>query len=297
MKRVLLVVMIVLILLMVGCNKKESTVQEESVSKEAVDIDLNTEFYERTKIINEMNDDINNSFVTVSEKLESEPRIHEKSLGSISLINNNDNYIMEISVLDAVAFDKSKIDEVVNYIVDNNLEFAYLGDFKISKRPPDELVKHIDYMYDEGISGIELGFWGNYKEQDWLDEEGIPRYIQKETPGREDYFWTLEKVSGTTSNTYYMFRIENAGQTGLYSIYDEANPTKIDVELLADDKITIKEYSLDYSDEGLESENTYNVEEYFNSKYERTNEVKLDAANVEVQDDAIVLEFYYGEDY
>ena len=61
--------------------------------------------------------------------------------------------------------------------------------------------------------------------------------------------------------------------------------------------MTIKEYSLDYSDEGLESENTYNVEEYFNSKYERTNEVKLDAANVEVQDDAIVLEFYYGEDY
>ena len=278
-------------------NELENVEPENNIVQNDNSDVFNKTFEERTKEFEKLKREIQDSIVLTSNGYDAGIVLHEKSFGEIFLARENGNYVLDVSILDAVSFEKAEIDSVVKDMIDNNLETAKLGDFVISKSASAEQKKRLDFMQENDIVGIELDFWKEYSNTNWLNENGIPVYIQREINGEEEYLFALEKVNNASTDRYYMFKIQIAGQDGLYSIPDSSSITRVKINLLPNDKINIKEYEYEFEekyDYGLKKEEFTNVEDYFNSNSEGKSRIILGTHDIKMENDMIYLEFYYG---
>ena len=296
MKKILLILSIMSILFLVGCNSDEK-IKNNDLSGESVENqdvknnveNLATSFQKRTEEFDKIKKEIKESLVMTENGTE----FAEKDIGDIVLEKVNDNYILDISVVTAISFEKSEIDAVIKNMEDNNLETAKLGDFTISKKPSEELKKRLDFMKENDIVGIELEIWEKYSDTNWLNENGVPVYIQNDMYDGKDYLWALEKNEDASSNKYYMLRIEPVGQDGLYRVLDYSNSSHVRIELLPNDKINFKDYGDESEDDyeiDLKHEVNATVEEYFNNNSAGDNHFIIKANNIKMVYDTIYLD-------
>ncbi|MBO5143099.1 MAG: hypothetical protein J6C46_08995 [Clostridia bacterium] len=301
MKKFILVLSVISILFLVGCNSNENVKDVnlsgnvENQQQGVINNDETLTFYERTKEFEKLKNEIKDSVILTTDHYDNGIQLAEKSIGDIVLEKQNDKYFLNISVLNAVSFEKEEIDAVVKSMKDNNLQTAKLGNFTISKNASTEQKEHLDFMKENDVVGIELDFWKEYTDTNWLDEDGIPVYIQSDIYEEDEYLWALKKVKEASSDRYYMFRIQIAGQEGLYSVFNPSNGSRMKIDLLATDKMNIKEYKFGIEEDyefRLKNEKNTTIEEYFRENSEGKNSIVIDSHDIKMEKDTIYLEFY-----
>ena len=292
MKKVALIMVALSLFMITGCGKEEDS-KNNNQEQEVVNTDPYKEFKERTKAINDLNEELLKSGlygeVTVNE-YDAGFQLTKKMLSKIFLKRDTNKYWIEISTLNATSFDKSQIDEAIKEIEDNKQSSAKLGNYVIYKTMPSKLKQRLDELKAKNVVGAESEMFANYSNDTWLDKNGIPIYIQSATEA--DSIFVLKNVDSAEPNRYYMFRVITAGQDGLYSITDSSNVTKLEVELEPTDMLNILKYEYSNNNMSLKENQKTTIKEFFDQQDKTTNEVDMHTNNIEVKDNAISIVIY-----
>ena len=159
MKKILLVIAMLSILLMTGCNQNENiesnNVQENqnNEQQEVVGTDLNKSFEERTK---EASDWMNQGDSYGIEKLGHCSKEHFVSNASMEKKDNY--YVMKLQISSSKIYEKSEIEELANIAKENTTETNTLFD------GDDEAVKALTEMYENRKNDSSVVFIDGFTE-------------------------------------------------------------------------------------------------------------------------------------
>ena len=273
----LLVVAMVAILMMTGCNKNE----QENLQQEIANDVLVESFEERTK-----------EFVELKNSIEDDEL--QRDFANVRLEKVNDQYEITADLVGKVFISKEDLDNAIQKIKDEKLEKL---DVKISNdmmvtiyasRPDDTKTRLEDVKDDDGFDYQvnSLGYvdlptyddadWFKAKSDDeWLDENGIPMYIDASILGNEDRWAKIYTDEIDNNGNYFLCGRALAGRTGPYGLIGVTDKDIITISLNAEDKI-----ALDIGDYTGTSDSDYTPEEItvkdYYEKSPTTIDIKID---------------------
>ncbi len=290
MKKVLLVMAIIAVLMMVGCDNNSSVdndVEQNDISnqqqEEMVNNDLNKSFEERTEVY----------FKQLQQNSGDRTR---QDYANVRLTKtDNNSYELVADLKGMIRFGKNKIDDLIKEIQDNKLEkkeFALFNGDKIivySSKP--DFVVIDNGLYDDD--------WKQAKDGDWLDENGIPMFIEL-NHAEIDYHSPIYLRIEDDGYYYPRYRSLAGVVMDSFEVTTITEKDAIKIPLLADDIISLDYYDF-YGDYPEKEPVEISVEEYYNSSPTTIDEdLRIDINNMsefgfEIKDNVIhVIGCYYG---
>lgn len=290
MKKLLLIVSMLAILLMTGCNKNDNTENNEEQNstnnqqyEEVVDNDTNKSFEDRTKVYRE-------------QLLQNNGDRTKQSYANVRLTKtDSDNYELIADLEGMIRFDKKELDDLVREIKDNNLENKEIplltGDKIIIYSSKPDFVKIESGWYDDD--------WKQAKDDEWLDDNDIPMFIEF---NRTEIDYHSPIILRIEDDGYYYPRYRSyAGVIDdLFEVTTITEKDAIKISLLPDDIISLDYYDF-YGNYPEKKPVEITVEEYYNTSPTTIDEdLKIDINDMsefgfEIIDEVIhVSACYYG---
>ena len=227
MKKILLVIAMLAVLMMTGCNKEVKTEvnTEQNNNSQQPEVvtnnDENKSFEERTK-----------EFAELKAKLEND-ELH-RQFANVRLSKIDNHYEIVADLVGNVFISKEDLDSAVKKIENEKLEKLDVEvsngmTITIYSKRPDETKTRLENIENDTGFDYEvnqLGYinvptyddmdWFNAKsDSEWLDEEGLPMYIDASSLGDYEHWAKLYKDD---KDNYFLYGREDAGRTEPYKL-------------------------------------------------------------------------------
>ncbi len=260
MKKILLVIAMLAVLMMTGCNKEVktevNTEQNNNSQQQEVEInnDTNKSFEERTELYY---DQLQQNSGDRTKQSYCNVRLTKMDSG---------NYELVADLSGMIRFERKEIDAIIKDIKDNNLENKEIsllnGDKIIVYSSKPDFVKINKGFYDDD--------WEQAKDGEWLDDNDLPMYIELSHVNIDYHSPIFLRIE---DDGYYYPRYGSmAGVvTDSYAVTTVNEKDAIRIPLLSGDKISV-EYDDFYGDYPEKKPVEITVEEYYNSSPTTINE-------------------------
>ncbi|MBR3280908.1 MAG: hypothetical protein IKI57_03565 [Clostridia bacterium] len=242
MKKTIFILLLLVLVLMTGCNKSEQNEtnklqnSENNQQQEIDNNDINKSFGERIQVVNDYLEEFKNTY----------GEIHyinwERYISNASLTKNGDYYTMTFSFVSPKLYDKNAVDNAFKEAINNETyefeEYTFYKDF-------DSFLKKFE---SDGYKDIIKEFANVETDSIFVTSKDDLAYIFKPTP-----------------NDQSKYVLVSVGlPDGIVGVVDD--DTQIDVVLFANDSIIIDnhDYVWNYSKDDFSNECKLTVEEYYN---------------------------------
>ena len=216
-------------------------------------------------------------------------QLKRKTIGEVSIQKKENAYDLEVTINNAVYFGKEEIEAKVKHLKNEEIEEEILGAYTIRKYVPDSLKEYLDGIKSGEVSSLASSIWKDYSDTNWLNENGIPVFIEDENGNA---LYVLKNIDENEPEKYYLFRVVIAGQEGFYSVQNDEDSEKLVYSFNPTDNIEWREYDVSDLDGRIKEGKTMTFDEYFNNNY--SGDFAYINEKIKTENGKLVLELYNG---